>query len=222
MSLNNSRNKTPWPTKDAMKQIYTQKLWGEGATTYYSGKGSHDDALVKPYVSTLSQFFQSISQEVVLVDLGCGDFNVGRQLLPFVHTYTGVDIVPGLIEYNKKHYTTKHSRFDCIDIAVDELPAGNVVVLRQVLQHLSNKEVGNILQKLGSFKYLILTEHVPLGSFIPNRDIISGQGIRLKKDSGVDISKPPFNFKYTSKIQLLSIPDPQGNGQIQTILYEIF
>ena len=57
------------------------------------------------------------------------------------------------------------------------------------------------------------------GYFIPNIDIISGQGTRLKKKSGVDLLEAPFNFKVKSSKQLLSIPVTKG--RIVTILFEV-
>ena len=72
------------------------------------------------------------------------------------------------------------------------------------------------------YKYIILTEHLPEGDFTPNEDIISGQGIRLKKHSGVDIAKPPFSFKAKSVKQLVAIPLLEGNGIIVTNLYQVF
>jgi len=72
-----------------------------------------------------------------------------------------------------------------LDNAKDNLSMANCVILRLVLLYLSNKEVQSIVKKLLQYKYIILTEHVPLREFIPNKDIISGQGTRLKKGSGV-------------------------------------
>ena len=63
------------------------------------------------------------------------------------------------------------------------------------MQHLSNAEVQKVLHKLVAFKYVILTEHVPEGNFVPNEDIISGQGTRLKKNNGLDVLASPFHFK---------------------------
>jgi len=77
------------------------------------------------------------------------------------------------------------------------LPKADCVILRQVLQHLSNEEIKNILAKLYNYKYLILTEHLPLRDFIPNEDIISGQGIRIKHNSGVwcGLNRSTFQVK---------------------------
>ena len=78
------------------------------------------------------------------------------------------------------------------------------------------------MKKLCDYKYLILTEHLPGGDFIPNKDIISGQGTRLKKQSGLDISAPPFEFQFLEKRTLLKIHlDDPHKGIIETSLFKI-
>ena len=108
-----------------------------------------------------------------------------------------------------------------MDIATDSLPTADIVLIRQVLQHLSNKEVQSIISKLSAYKYVILTEHLPNGSFEPNKDIISGQGIRLKKQSGLNLLIPPFNLKIKKEKQLLSTSLKEGKEVIVTTLYEM-
>ena len=136
--------------------------------------------------------------------------------------YVAVDIVTDLIAYNKEKFKAENLEFRCLDIAIDDLPAGDCVLLRQVLQHLSNIEIQSIINKLTNFKYVILTEHIPEGDFTPNKDIISGQGIRLKKQSGLNILAPPFNFKVKEEKQLLSIIVNDYKGIIVTTLYKNF
>jgi len=108
----------------------------------------------------------------VLCDLGCGDFNIGKQLLAHTSKYLAVDIVPALIFRNQKVFIDPKLKFKCLDIAKDDLPAGDCAIIRQVMQHLSNAEVHNILLKLKQYKYLIVTEHIPQGEFKANADII--------------------------------------------------
>ena len=215
------KNKKPWPTKEAMEQVYAMNLWGKGESAFYSGNGSHDEVLVKPYLEVVRNFLKAHHNKLSVCDLGCGDFNIGMQLLEYAKHYIAVDIVPALINYNTTHFKFDHLEFQCHNIAKDELPPGDVVILRQVLQHLSNSEVLSVLNKIGAYKYLILTEHHPESIFTPNKNIISGQGIRLKKNSGLEITKPPFNFKFENKKELLSIQDPDGKGIIKTTLYRI-
>ncbi|MFD2915998.1 class I SAM-dependent methyltransferase [Psychroserpens luteus] len=214
--------KTPWPTKDAMEQVYDMKLWGDNASRYYSGDGSHHPEIVNPYLKVVTSFLTSFKKPLVVCDLGCGDFNVGQELVKHTRKYIAVDIVKDLIEHNKEKYKEDNLEFHCLDLAVDDLPVGDCAVLRQVLQHLSNTEIQNILNKLTSFEYIILTEHLPEGHFTPNKDIISGQGIRLKKQSGLNLLAPPFNFKVKEEKQLSSITLDDNKGVIMTTLYQVF
>lgn len=215
-------SKTPWPTKDAMQQVYAKKLWGSGKTDFYSGAGSHDTETVQAYLKAVIGFFKSLKTAPVVCDLGCGDFNVGKELVPYTQAYTAVDIVPELIAYNTKTIKSKQLSFATLDLAKDPLPEGDCALLRQVLQHLSNAEIQAIVNKLYAYRYVILTEHLPDQEFTPNIDIISGQGIRLKKHSGVALQAPPFNFKVKAAKELLSLPAPGVQGRLVTTLYTVF
>ncbi|RKM91012.1 class I SAM-dependent methyltransferase [Aquimarina sp. BL5] len=216
------RTKKPWPTKDAMEQIYEKNLWGSNSSLFYSGSGSHDPEIVKPYIDVLISFLGSFKGLLTVCDLGCGDFNIGKELVAHTKRYIAVDIVSELIKHNKEKFKEENLEFHCLDISADALPSGDCVLLRQVLQHLSNVEIHRILSKLTNFKYVILTEHIPEGYFEPNIDIISGQGIRLKKQSGLDVLAPPFNFKVKEEKQLSAIILNNHNGIIVTTLYRMF
>lgn len=213
--------KKAWPTKKAMEQVYALKLWGDNGAAFYSGEGSHHPEIVSVYVEKVQSFLNSFKPKLSVCDLGCGDFNIGKQLFEYTKQYTAIDIVPQLIAYNNLNFKANNLSFLCLDIATAELPNADCVIIRQVLQHLSNNEIHSILNKLSSFKYIVLTEHLPQGDFEPNKNIISGQGIRIKKQSGVAILAPPFNFKVTTSSELLRYDLGGNKGVIVTMLYEV-
>ncbi|MBU2929098.1 class I SAM-dependent methyltransferase [Winogradskyella psychrotolerans] len=213
------KTKTPWPTKDAMQQVYDMHLWGGKDFDFYSGSGSHDANIVAPYLECVSTFLKSHNNALTVCDLGCGDFNIGKHLTKYTQRYIGIDIVENLIERNKKLFKAENLEFYGLNIVDDELPKADCIILRQVLQHLSNAEILKIVKKLPKYKYIILTEHLPEGNFTPNKDIISGQGIRIKKQSGVDVLAAPFNLKI-KKVKILNEIIPEDNkGVIVTTLY---
>ncbi|MBZ9632546.1 class I SAM-dependent methyltransferase [Salegentibacter sp. LM13S] len=211
--------KQPWPTKDAMAQIYEENLWGGDTAEFYSGLGSHHPEVVNPYITVVSAFLRDFETPLVICDLGCGDFNIGEELFKYSKKYIAIDIVPDLIAHNKKEFKADNLEFQFLDIAKDELPAGDCVILRQVLQHLCNAEIKSVVEKLYDFKYVVLTEHLPEEDFEPNKNIISGQGIRLKKQSGVNLLASPFNFIVKEEKQLLSVKSPGFKGNLVTSLY---
>ncbi len=215
-------HKTPWPTKAVMEQIYEQKLWGGKEFDFFSGFGSYEMEIVNPYLDAVILFLKSFEKPLILCDLGCGDFNIGKQLACHTKEYYAIDIAENVITRNKKIFKESNVQFLCLDIASDDLPSGDCAIVRQVLQHLSNAEISIIIKKLYAFKYVILTEHVPKDSFLPNIDIISGQGIRLKKNSGINVLASPFNLGV-KKEELLSTVFLEGyKGRIVTTLYTIF
>lgn len=215
------KTKKPWPTKLAMEQVYDMDLWGGNEVDFYSGEGSHHIEIVNPYIAAVTSFLSSFESRPTVCDLGCGDFNVGKALVKHTKKYVAVDIVPSLIARNKEKYKAANLEFRCLDIAKADLPSGDCAIVRQVLQHLSNAEIQNIMNKLVAYKYVILTEHIPEGDFIPNKDIISGQGNRLKKQSGVNLLAPPFNFMVKEAKQLSAVALDGGKGVILTTLFTL-
>lgn len=214
--------KQPWPTKAVMNQIYDRHLWGGNEFDFYSGEGSHNPEIITPYLKALIQFLKTHHNNIVVCDLGCGDFNIGKHLMSYSKKYIAIDIVENLIRRNKDLYKANNLEFYCFDIAKHEWPLADCIILRQVLQHLSNQEIQNIIKKVVHYKYIILTEHIPLGDFIPNKDIISGQGIRMKQGSGVHVLVAPFNLKIKEAQLLGRYMDKNQKGQIVTMLYQLF
>ena len=214
-------DKKPWATKDVMHQIYEKHLWGGKEQDFYSGDGSHNLTIVEPYVDMVASFLKSANTPLVVCDLGCGDFNVGKQLTAFTKAYIGIDIVENLIERNSAKFTQENVSFLCLDICKDELPKADCVLIRQVLQHLSNKEILQIVSKLKTYKYVIITEHLPSGNFQPNLDMVTSMGNRLKYKSGVNIAAAPFNFNPVFEEVLLNI-SIDNKSCIRTTMYQNF
>lgn len=216
----NELKEEDYATKDVMDIIYKNKLWGGGSHDFYSGAGSHSPKIVQPYIACLIEFFGSLDEKITICDLGCGDFNVGNQLVEHSQKYIGVDIVDDLIQRNKELFHKDNLEFHCINIVNENLPEAECVLVRQVLQHLTNDEVAKVLGKLKNYKYVIITEHVPFGKFTPNKDKKTGPGTRLSMNSGIDIAQPPFSFDSKIEKELLRLNFGKKKTQIVTTLYQ--
>jgi len=212
--------KKPWPTKAVMEQIYDQKLWGGKDFDFYSGEGSHNTEITQPYLDSVIGFLKSHDNKLVVCDLGCGDFNIGKQLTKYTKKYIAIDIVESLIERNNKLFKAENLEFHCLNIVEDEIPKADCIIIRQVLQHLSNAETLKIIEKLKNYEYIILTEHLPQGDFEANKDKIASQGIRLKQNSGVNLLKAPFNLEVKEEHLLSEIILDKNKGRILTVLYK--
>src|SRR4051812_40674708 len=135
------RNERRSPQK-VFSEIYRRNLWGRGDSPFYSGPGSSNGVIIEPYIKAIRKFLEVNGKKSRLVDLGCGDMRVSRNFLDSCSSFTGTDVVPELIEYLSGQFSDRgHARFVCMDIVSEELPEGDVCLLRQVLQHLSNQEI---------------------------------------------------------------------------------
>lgn len=214
-------------TKEIFTKIYNDKAWGESnekKQRFYSGSGSHDENIVNTYLIALQKSLSTFEKKPNVVDLGCGDFYVGSKVRPLCEKYIACDIVESVIDFNLEKYKDLNVDFRVLDLTKDELPAGDIVFIRQVLQHLSNEQITEALpQLIAKYKYLVLTEHLPaLDSFPHNLDKPSGPDVRLGINSGVVLTSAPFNLPVTEDFVLCEVTDGiVGGGIIRTNMYKL-
>lgn len=211
-------------TKEIFSKIYEDGAWGKSPDQehkYFSGNGSHDRSIVNPYVIAVEKFLSSFEKKPNVVDLGCGDFSVGSKLRHLCDKYIACDIVESVINFNKEKYQGLDVDFRTLDLTRDALPEGEIVFIRQVLQHLSNDKISAALPRIASkYKYLVLTEHLPsTRSFAHNIDKPAGPDIRLYFNSGLILTSAPFNLKVKEDICLCEVAE--YGGIIRTTLYRL-
>lgn len=202
---------TKRPIKEAFTRIYQKKEWGSGPGEFFSGPGSVDPS-VPAYAEKIKKFIRG-KRITTVVDLGCGDFRVGSQIqLPDVK-YIGIDVVQPLIQYNQVKYGSDDISFRCLDIIKDELPDAELCLLRQVLQHLSNEEIIQVLQNVHKYEYLVVTEVQPKPSIriVPNKTKPHDYSTRLSNGSGIYLDCLPFNVKIAEVLLDTELKDYECN-----------
>ena len=201
----NAPQSTAKSNSEIFSAIYADKMWGNPSAgeKFRSGSGSHNEEIIVPYINTLLQLLTNNGIRNI-VDLGCGDFWIMRHVLGILAQrnynffYTGIDVVEDLINHNAANFGDLHIRFICRDVTTDDepLPDGDILIIRQVLQHLSNADIKKILSKADKFKYLFITEAIyDSADAVYNADMASGNSIRLFYKSGVYLEHAPFNYK---------------------------
>jgi SAM-dependent methyltransferase len=223
LSVNRRRNRRE-TAANVFNRIYDTGAWGGSRQCPNSGHGSRGP-VVEQYVREISRFIASTNAKSI-VDIGCGDFHVGEQLLAATAAevkYTGIDVSSIVIDHVKKLYADRNISFLCGDATEVALPNADVCLIRQVLQHLSNAQIMKICEKCARYRYVVVTEHYPPGdrSFKPNLDKPHGADTRLKDNSAVILNNPPFNLKNVRT--LFEVPaksDDPSWGQLVTVVVE--
>ncbi len=179
--------------------VYAKGKWGRPSTwsPFFSGVGSLPNTTAQ-YEAWVASLLERDRDAQVLVDIGCGDFQVGSRILKRLSRpvrYIGCDIASNVVAYNNSRFASPKIEFRQLDVTKDEAPLGDVVTVREVLQHLSNDAITKALKNLGKrFTTAIITECVPATMGQPNLDMDSGRWTRDHRESGVYVDLPPFNL----------------------------
>jgi len=171
---------------NTFNRIYAEGTWGKDvAGKGISGTGSTLE-ITREYRAYVEDFVKKHSVTSV-VDAGCGDWSFSSATDWGDASYLGVDIASDVIAAVRKQHETGKIKFQVGNIT-DELPAADLLISKDVLQHLSNelihKFIRNNLRK-GKYKWVILTNDRGR----ENRDVASG-GYRA-----IDLAAPPFEVR---------------------------
>ena len=161
--------------------IYSQGTWGNG-----SGPGSAPRNTIE-YRSFLENFIRA-NQVATITDLGCGDWQFSRLLDFSGCTYTGFDVVPEVVERNRARFGAPNVNFQILD-GPEALPGGDLLVSKEVLQHLPNQTAMDYLKvALERYKYCLITNNIEPEPHC-NVDTHPGGCRPLRMD------RPPFSIK---------------------------
>lgn len=186
--------------EDTFDKIYTERKWGRApdGARFYSGDGSQP-AKSAAYEARVVAFLDAHPELSTLVDIGCGDFQVSSRILARLARpieYTGCDVARNVVEHNAAGHAAPNIRFMHVNAVDADPPAGDVVTIRQVLQHLSNAQIKRVLDRLaGLYRVAIITESLPTTFVAANLDIAHGIAVRIPLGSGVYVDQPPFGLQ---------------------------
>lgn len=163
-------------------EIYAADHWEAG-----SGLGSLP-GVTTAYRDFIQNFLRERSVRSV-VDLGCGDWQFSRLVDWSGVDYVGVDVVESVIEQNRREYGSDTVRFQHGNASMSGLPEADLLITKDVLQHLPNEAIDNFVENvLPNYKMVLVTNCVrPIWRI--NYPIEAG-GFRP-----VDLSKKPYGLK---------------------------
>jgi SAM-dependent methyltransferase len=199
-------------SEQAFTLIYKYRIWGkneEGKGT--SGIGSTLEA-TEQYRAFLQGFLKEADIKSV-VDLGCGDWEFSQTIDWSGVNYLGVDLVKPVIETNIERFGSPTINFEHKDGIHANLPPADLLICKDVLQHLPNKDIHTFIKQIPKFKYCLITNDVdPKTLTSGNRDVFWGD-VRY-----LDLSALPFNVEAaTALIYHLDIEDHHNTKKVLLI-----
>lgn len=193
-------------------QIYDYGWWGKNT----DGKGTSGFGSVvehvQPYMELIQQFIDQ-NEITSVVDFGCGDWVLSREINWHGAIYIGVDVVKHVVEKNQKQFSNASTFFVHADGLNISLPKADLLICKDVLQHLSNEDVLLFLSQIHKFKHCIITNDIDKDTLTSdNQNIVTGSGRTL------DLTQPPFNI-VGEKILTFPCPPVGQLDSMKQVLY---
>jgi hypothetical protein len=93
--------------------------------------------------------------------VGCGDWSFSRSIEWGMATYVGIDVVPNVVARLNRDHATDRVLFIHGDATRMTVPAADLLVVKDVLQHWPNQKILDFLGGLRRFRYVLLTNDRP-------------------------------------------------------------
>ena len=140
--------------REVFGRIYKTDEWEGG-----SGQGSRVGATER-YRAVLETVVGAVDVRSV-VDVGCGDWQFSQLVDWSGVSYLGLDVVPDVIDRNRSRFGGHEVEFELRDVVNQPLPAGDLLICKDVLQHWPNDAIGNFLETTrGRYRYMLLTNDI--------------------------------------------------------------
>jgi SAM-dependent methyltransferase len=164
--------------REAFERVYRRNEWGQG-----SGPGSSPANTIE-YRAFVSRFIEANGIRRV-TDLGCGDWQFSHLMDLSSVEYLGLDVVPEIVERNRSHFSQPNLRFE-VFASLEALPRGDLLLAKEVLQHLPNSIINEYLDAIRrKYRFALLTNSTEPRN-LANCEIEPG-GFRP-----IRLEKPPF------------------------------
>jgi hypothetical protein len=170
---------------DRFSATYDQEIWTLGQSdTPLSGAGS-SFRVTSGIRENLPDILAQIGCRTML-DVGCGDLT-WMSTIDIPAYYIGIDVVQSVIERNIALHANAHREFRCVDAINEEIPDADTILCREILFHLSFKDIHHLLRNFAKKPRTWLIATTDIMTFF-NADIRSGD-FRI-----LNLRRSPFKF----------------------------
>jgi len=169
--------------EEIFTKIYEMGSWNEAG---FSHSGSQIE-IMQEYVQFLQNFLHE-NQIRSVVDVGCGDWAFSRYIDWTGIEYLGIDVVPFVIERNQDLFASSLIQFLHADALSMELPEADLLLCKDIFQHLSYATIFQLLKQKDKFKHCLFTDSIS-SKTLCNGDIPDGHSRPL------NLIGPPFELE---------------------------
>lgn len=188
--------------------IYKTQYWKRAKDSTLSGDGSTLSVTVitRNIIKKIIDLYNIKS----IYDCACGDMNWMPEILkqyPDIK-YIGGDVASYIIQINKKRQDLQKYKFIKADFTEDKIPVVDLVICRDVLQHLNVVNVIRGLKNISTSgcKYFLATNYINQSKDLSKYDIMIGDtNERNLNNDPINLPQPIVTFDEKNKGKHLSL-----------------
>jgi SAM-dependent methyltransferase len=172
--------------EEAFTEIYKNKIWGTNSDGEGSSGTGSKIQKTKIYRHFLRDFLAAYKIQSV-VDAGCGDWEFSRKIKWDGISYIGYDVVGFVIAKNKAAYECENIHFIHADAILTNLPPADLLICKDVLQHLPLEDIASFITQMSKYKYCLLTNDID-----PSTGSSQNPQIERGDYRSIDLTQAPF------------------------------
>lgn len=181
-------------TEDAFTTIYQEGVWGvlsDGSGS--SGEGSLPNNTIQ-YMEFLQGFMNTHNIRSI-VDAGCGAWEFSQHMDWDGIDYLGIDVVKKVVDKNIDEFSKDNIHFMQGNFVNMDLPKADLIVCKDVLQHLPKEDILKFIKQLKKYKYCIITNDKKMDASVNEREELNHLEIEKGAYRPIDLELEPFNLK---------------------------
>lgn len=163
--------------RGVFQKIHDSNLWGSAESVSGGGSTLAATAVLR---DELARWLKD-NDIKSFVDIPCGDFNwMSRVEFPPGAAYTGLDLVPEIVEKARAEFSGPNRQFQCADILESELVEADVYFCKDMFIHFPNAAIAKAIDRVRPKARFILATTFPQTT--RNVDIKFGEARRVNME----------------------------------------
>jgi hypothetical protein len=140
--------------ENVFTNIYESGIWGVGTQDNPKSGGGSNPNVTIPYVEFVQKTISKYGFASVL-DVGHGDWAMWRDYKFENVSYLGIDVARNISDTLTLQFGTQKRKFSKFDSNNFSYPPADLLITKEVFQHLSNKDIQSFFDSIQEFKYVI-------------------------------------------------------------------
>jgi SAM-dependent methyltransferase len=138
--------------------------------------------------------FIRVKKIKTILDIGCGDWQYMQAVDLQGCKYIGIDCVQSVVDADTAKFGNENVEFRCGDILECEFPPADMVIIKDVVIHLTNAQIFKLWERVKGYKHVIFVFDDKASNPAAYKDEIETGDFR-----SLDLHAEPFKFPLNSQ-----------------------